>query len=66
MDSNKGDIMPHHTFKVDFKVLVTVVKLWMDDIVAGRPSVWQKDGAPAHNSTRTQSWCAENMIFLSV
>ena len=41
----------------------TVVKPWMDSIAAGRPYIFQQDGAPAHNSNRTQQWCEANLPF---
>ena len=69
--SNKGDIMPPHIFEAGLKVntdvylevMMTVVKPWMDGVAAGRPYIWQQDGAPAHNSNKTQRWCADNLPF---
>jgi hypothetical protein len=67
--SNEGDVMPPHFFpkglKVNtdeyIKVLEEVVKPWMDQVAGGRPYVFQQDGAPAHNSKRTQDWCRANL-----
>jgi hypothetical protein len=69
--SNKGDVMPPHIFeaglRVDTKiyldVLTNVVKPWMDEVAAGRPYIWQQDGAPAHTSKKTQEWCRDNLPF---
>jgi hypothetical protein len=33
----------------------------MDQVAGGRPNVFQQDGAPAHNSKRTQDWCRVNL-----
>ncbi len=44
-------------------VLTNVVKPWMDGVTAGRPYIWQQDGAPAHMSKKTQDWCWENLPF---
>ncbi len=35
----------------------------MDGVAAGRPYIWQQDGAPAHMSKKTQDWCRENLPF---
>ena len=69
--SNKGDVMPPHVFEAGLRVntevyldvLTNVVKPWMDEVAAGRPYIWQQDGAPAHNSNKTQQWCRENLPF---
>ncbi|QQP50530.1 Transposable element tcb1 transposase [Caligus rogercresseyi] len=39
----------------------TVVKPWMTQIAAGRPYLYQQDGAPAHTSNLVQNWCLENL-----
>jgi transposase len=67
--SNKGDVMPPHAglrvnTEVYINVLTNVVKPWMDRVAAGRPYIWQQDGAPAHTSKKTQDWCRENLPFL--
>jgi hypothetical protein len=46
--------------KIYLDVLTTVVKPWMDGVAAGRPYIWQQDGAPAHNSKKAQEWCRNN------
>lgn len=69
--SNKGDVMPPHFFEAGLKintdvyieVLSNVVKPWMEQVAAGRPYIWQQDGAPAHNSNKTQQWCRDNLPF---
>ena len=65
--SNKGDVMPPHVFeaglKVNTEVLTNVVKPWMDGVADGRPYIWQQDGAPAHNSKKTQDWCRDNLPY---
>ncbi len=69
--SNKGDVMPPHVFETGFRVntnvyidvLTNMVKPWMDGVAAGRPYIWQQDGAPAHTSKKTQNWCRENLLF---
>jgi len=69
--SNEGDVMPPHFFEAGLKVntdvyldlLSNVVKPWMDQVAAGRHYIWQQDGAPAHNSNRTQQWCRDNLPF---
>ncbi|MBM3937499.1 MAG: hypothetical protein FJ333_02435 [Sphingomonadales bacterium] len=61
--SNKGDVMHLHIFnagpeiktEVYFVVLITVVKLWMDEVAAGRPYIFQEDGGHAHTSYKTQA-----------
>ncbi|QQP41172.1 Transposable element tcb1 transposase, partial [Caligus rogercresseyi] len=42
-------------------VMQTVVKPWMTQIAAGRPYLYQQDGAPAHTSNLVQNWCLENL-----
>ncbi len=67
--SNEGDVMPPHFFEKGLKinteeylkVLKDVVKPWMDGVAAGRHYVFQQDGAPAHNSKKSQDWCAANL-----
>ncbi len=67
--SNQGDVMPPHIFPKGLrvnteeylKVMQDVVKPWMDQVAAGRHYVFQQDGAPAHNSKRTQDWLKENL-----
>ena len=62
--SSEGHIMPHHIFEVSLKVntkvyldvLKTVVIPWCNQVVGGRPWVWQQGSAPAHKSKETQAW----------
>lgn len=49
------------TSQVYLDVLQSVVHPWMVRVSAGRPYVFQQDGAPAHNSRLVQNWCDENM-----
>jgi len=56
--SKKSDVMPHPIFKAGFEintevyldVLTIGLKPWMDEVAAGRPFIFQKDGEPAHTS----------------
>jgi hypothetical protein len=67
--SNEGDVMPPHIFpkglRVDtgeyLNVMETVVKPWMDQIAGNRHYIFQQDGAPAHNSKKTQNWLKKNL-----
>jgi transposase len=67
--SEKGDVMPPHFFKkgenvnkeVYLNVIQTVVKPWMDEVAAGRPYIFQQDGAPAHTSNLVQNWMLDNL-----
>ncbi len=62
--SSQGHIMPPHIFEVGLKVntkvyldvLKSVVIPWCNQVVGGRPWVWQQDSAPAHKSKETQAW----------
>ena len=62
--SSEGHIMPPHIFEVGLKVntkeyldvLKSVVIPWCNQVVSGRPWVWQQDSAPAHKSKETQAW----------
>ena len=64
MVSSESHIMPPHIFKVGLKVntkvyqdvLKSVVIPWCNQVVGGRPWVWQQDSAPAHKSKETQGW----------
>ncbi|QQP42134.1 Transposable element tcb1 transposase [Caligus rogercresseyi] len=47
--------------EVYLDVMQTVVKPWMTQIAAGRPYLYQQDGAPAHTSNLVQNWCLENL-----
>ncbi|QQP37037.1 Transposable element tcb1 transposase [Caligus rogercresseyi] len=63
--SREGDIMPLHFFakgqnvkkEVYLDAMQTVVKPWMTQFAAGRPYLYQQDGAPAHTSNLVQNWC---------
>jgi hypothetical protein len=67
--SNGGDVMPPHIFPKGLRVnteeyldvMKTVVKPWMDQIAGNRHYVFQQDGAPAHNSKKTQDLLRENL-----
>ncbi len=67
--SNGGDVMPPHIFPMGLRVntdeyldvMKTVVKPWMDQIAGNRHYVFQQDGAPAHNSKKTQDLLRENL-----
>lgn len=67
--SSEGDVMPPHFFdkgqtitsQVYLEVLQTVVHPWITQVAAGRPYVFQQDGAPAHNSRIVQNWCDEHL-----
>ena len=58
--SSEGHIMPTPIFEVGLKVntkvyldvLKSVVIPWFNQVVSGRPWVWQQDSAPAHKSKR--------------
>ena len=62
--SSEGHIMPPHIFEVGLKVntkvcldvLKSVLIPWCNQVVGGRPCVWQQDLAPAHKSKETQAW----------
>ena len=62
--SSEGHIMPPHIFEVGLKVntkvylgvLKSVVIPWCNQVVGGRPWVWQQDSVPAHKSKETQAW----------
>ncbi|QQP35870.1 Transposable element tcb2 transposase [Caligus rogercresseyi] len=47
--------------EVYLDVMQTVVKPWMTQIAAGRPYLYQQDGASAHTSNLVQNWCLENL-----
>ena len=61
--------MPPHFFEpgqrinaeVYLNVLETVIKPWITQVAAGRPYVFQQDGAPAHTSNPVQSWLHNNV-----
>jgi len=67
--SSEDDIMPPHFFKkretitkeVYVEILRTTVKSWMEDVAAGRPYIFQQDGAPAHTSHLVQNWLSDNI-----
>ena len=67
--SGEGDIMPPHfsgkgqtvTKGVYRDVMKPVVKPWMVHVAAGKPWLYQKDGAPAFTSNLVQTWCDENL-----
>ena len=70
--SSEGHIMPPHIFEVSLKVntkvypdvLKSVVIPWCNQVVGGRPWVWQQDTAPAHKSKETQAWLQECYNFV--
>ena len=59
--SSEGHIMPPHIFEVGLKpntkvyldVLKSVVLTWCNQVVGGRPWVWQQDSAPAYKSKKS-------------
>ena len=62
--SSEGHIIPPHFFEVGLKVntkvyldeLNSVVIPWCNQVVGGRPWVWQQDSTPTHKSKETQAW----------
>ncbi len=66
---SSGDIMPPHFFglgekvnqEVYQRVLVDIVKPWMDDVANGRKYTFQQDSAPAHKAKKTQQWLQDNV-----
>ena len=62
--SSEGHIMPPHIFEVGLKVntkvyldvLKSVMIPWCNQVVGGRPWVWQQDSAPANKPKETQAW----------
>ena len=62
--SSESHIMPPYIFEVGLKVnnkvsldvLKSVVIPWCNQVVGGRPWVWQQDSAPIHKSKETQAW----------
>ena len=62
--SREGHIIPPHIFevglKVNTKVYLDVLKSevipWCNQVVGGKPWVWQQDSMPAHKSKETQAW----------
>ena len=62
--SSEGHIMPPHIFEVGLKVntkmyldvLKSVVIPWCNQVVGGRPWVWQQDSVLTHKSKETQAW----------
>ena len=60
---SEDHIIPPHIFEVGLKVntkvyldvLKCVVIPWCNQVVGGRPWVWQQDSAPAHKSKETQA-----------
>ena len=42
------------------RVLMDVVKRWMETVMTGRPYVFQQDGAPAHTS-HFKNWLSDNV-----
>ena len=61
--SSEGHIMPPHIFETGLKfntkvyldVLKSVVIPWCNQVVGGRPRVWQQDSALAHKYKVTQA-----------
>ena len=58
---NKGENV---TKEVYLRVLTNVVKPWMETVSAGKPYVFQQDGAPAHTSHLVQNWLSDNVDML--
>ena len=73
--SSEGHIMPPHIFEVGLKVntkvyldvLKSVLIPWCNQMLGGRPWVWQQDSAPTHKSKETQAWLKEcyNLVYFS-
>ena len=69
MLSSEDDVMPSHFFKkqetitkeVYLRILMDVVKSWMEIVTSGKPYVFQQDGAPAHMSCLIQNWLSDNV-----
>jgi len=55
---NKGENV---TKEVYLRVLTNVMKPWMETVSAGKPYVFQQDGAPAHTSHLGQNWLSDNV-----
>ncbi|KAK8380611.1 hypothetical protein O3P69_016895 [Scylla paramamosain] len=61
---SEGEVMPLFFFpqglsvstEVYIDVLQTHVKLWIEEVAAGRPYLWQQDLAPCHTSRKSQKW----------
>ena len=70
--SSEGHIMPPHIFEVGLKVNTkvyldvskSVVIPWCNQVIGGRPWVWQQDSTPAHKSKETQGWLQECYDFV--
>ncbi|XP_032687204.1 uncharacterized protein LOC116851661 [Odontomachus brunneus] len=67
--SSEGHVMPPHFFQkketvtkeVYLHVLTKIVKPWIETVAAGKPYVFQQDGAPAHTSHLVQNWLSDKM-----
>jgi len=67
--SSEGDVMLPHFFKegeivtkeMYLRVLMDVVKPWMETVASGRPYIFQQDCAPAHTSHLVQNWLSDNV-----
>ncbi|CAE1312828.1 unnamed protein product [Acanthosepion pharaonis] len=53
---------PESTAEIYQEVPRRVVKPSIDEIVAGRPYVFQQDSAPAHKAKTTQAWLLNNVL----
>ena len=70
--SSEGHILPPHIFEVGLKVntkvyldvLKSVVIPWCNQVVGGRPWVWQQDSVPVHKSKETQAWLQKCYDFV--
>ncbi len=47
--------------EVYLDVMRDVCKPWMDVVAAGRPYIFQQDGALAYTSHLVQNWCLDNL-----
>jgi len=43
------------------RILIDIVKPWMETMVSRRPYVCQQDGAPVHTSHLIQNWLSDNI-----
>jgi len=46
------------------RVLIDVMKLWMEIVASERPYIFQQDGALTHTSHLIQNWLSDNVVFV--
>ena len=54
-----ADMGLHKSSIID--VMRGVVKPWIEEVIRGRPYVFQQDRAPAYTSKVTQTWLSQNL-----